>query len=331
MEHKSKVGKFLKSKMFTLLILLAIIVIFFTVMSGGGYLKLRNIKNILTAMSVVAFLTVGASCLLISGQIDLSAGAVGTLAAIVYAIFSTNLGWPWFIAVIIALVVAALLGIMNAAFINELGFQGFITTLATTSVCTGLAMILTNSVPIKVRDKAIIYIGSGKWLNDLLPVAVVLAVLFFVAYGVMLKKTRFGRAIYLVGGNPHAARLAGLNPKKVSYILFANSSVLGAVAAILLAGRLKSAGHNGIISSQFAGVTAAILGGVSFGGGTGGMAGAFVGLLILNAFNNGMSVIEGIDPYWQTVASGALLLVALMFDYISIRGGKSRPKRAASK
>ena len=80
---------------------------------------------------------------------------------------------------------------------------------------------------------------------------------------------------------------------------------------------MKSATVNGIMGSQFAGITAAILGGISFGGGSGGMLGAFFGLLLLNCFNNGMTVM-GVDPYWQTVASGALLLIALMFDFVSI-------------
>ena len=121
----------------------------------------------------------------------------------------------------------------------------------------------------------------------------------------------------MCGCNREAARLAGLKPKKICYILFINMGFLASLSGIILAARMKSATVTGISGNQFSGITAAILGGISFGGGSGGMLGAFFGLLLLNCFNNGMTVM-GVNPYWQTVASGALLLIALMFDFISM-------------
>jgi ribose/xylose/arabinose/galactoside ABC-type transport system permease subunit len=142
--------------------------------------------------------------------------------------------------------------------------------------------------------------------------------MIFAVYGVVLAKTRFGKSIYMIGGNPVAAKLAGLNPKKIWYILFINNAVLGAVAGSLQAMRLRAGTVTGIANGQFTGMTGAILGGVSFGGGSGGMGGAFVGLVLLNGFNTGLMNL-GITPYYTTVASGALLLIALAFDYFNAR------------
>ncbi|NLA86082.1 MAG: ABC transporter permease [Clostridiales bacterium] len=312
-----------KLKMITLIILFGIIVALFTIASKGAYLKPRNIVNIFNSMSVVALLTVGSACLLISGHIDLSAGAVGGLSALVLAKLLVETPIPLPIAFIIAMLVAAAFGIANAALINELSFPGFITTLAMASVAEGLGMSLAVANSIRVTDPVITYIGTAR-IGEFVPVSIILALLVFFVYGIILSKSRFGRGIYLIGGNPQAAKLAGLNPKRVSYILFMNSAMLGCLAGILLAGRQKAAMTQGLANNQFAGVTAAILGGVSFGGGSGSMAGAFLGLLILRAFNNGLTTIPGIDPYWQIVASGALLLIALLFDFISL---KSRGKK----
>ena len=139
----------------------------------------------------------------------------------------------------------------------------------------------------------------------------------------MLKKTAFGRNIYMVGNNPEASRLCGLHPKKVSYTLFINAAVLAVLAGILVAGRLKNANSTLLTGCQFDGITAAILGGVSMGGGTGGMGGALIGILILNCFDNGTTVI-GMDSYWQSIASGMLLVIALLADYLLSSRKKSR-------
>ncbi len=112
-----------------------------------------------------------------------------------------------------------------------------------------------------------------------------------------------------------------MKPKKLSYIIFAYSGALGALADMLYAGRLKSGSLVGTVDYGFPAVTAAILGGISLGGGSGNMLGCFLGLLIINGFNNGLLVM-GIKPYWQTVASGVLLLIAVTLDYFSTRERK---------
>jgi ribose/xylose/arabinose/galactoside ABC-type transport system permease subunit len=302
--------------MFTLLVLLLLIVIFFTVASKGSFFSLVNVRNILNAIVIVALLTVGAGALMISGQIDLSTGSSGTMCGILMAILLGK-GWPWPAAIAAALATGGLTGAINAILINELHFQGFIATMAMASVTQGLSYAFGSAQTIPVENNTVVYMGTGR-IGDVVPVSIIAVLLIFFAYGVMLNRTKFGRSVYLVGGNPAAASLVGIDPKRISYILFVNSGVLGSLAGCLLAARLKSATVTGIVSNQFSGMTAAILGGVSFGGGSGGMFGAFVGLLILNSFSNGMTLIR-ISPYWQTFASGALLLFALSLDFLGAK------------
>ena len=314
---KFNLKKILNSKPFQLLIILVVLAVIFTVLSGGGYMKALNIRNILNSMVLTSFMAIGVGFLLVSGNMDLSMGYVGTFGGTMMALLMTNLGWPWPIAVIGGIVVGGLCGMVNGILVNYLGFQSFIATLAMNNVANGLTLVVSKGVAIPVKAKALTWIGSAKFANGLIPFAVIISLLFIIVYGIILSKTQFGRKMYLCGGNPQAARLAGLNPKKLSMILFTNAGCLSAISGIMAAARQKTATTTSVSTYTFTGMTAALVGGISFGGGTSGMFGCFMGLLVLNAFNNGMSVL-GINSYWQQVASGALLIIALGVDYISM-------------
>ena len=322
MEKTNRARKFITSKIFTLLVLLAVIVIFFWALSPKhSFLSLNNIKNILNAMVLYTLFAIAEGMLIIFGEIDLSPGYIGTAAGVMLAALLAFTGIPWFIVVILCLLLGIVFGLFNALLINELGFQGFIATLATGSfIARGVAYIMVSGKTVNIKDPAIVWIGTGK-IGDFVPFTIIISLVAILIYGIILAKTKFGRSIYLCGGNRQAARLAGLNPKRLSYILFANSGMLGALAGILYAGRLKVGNLTGTSTYAFPAITAAILGGISFGGGSGGMLGCFLGLLIINGFNNGLTVL-GVTPYWQNVASGLLLLLALTFDYFSNKNAK---------
>ncbi|MDR0838660.1 MAG: ABC transporter permease [Oscillospiraceae bacterium] len=315
MESAKGLKKFFNRKMFTLLILLAVVVVVFSVLSKGTFLKPSNIRAIINLMVVSGLLTLGVGCLMIAGSIDLSTGAIGTLCGIVFALFLQSMAWP--IALILTVIIGMAVGALNATLVNVVGFQPFIATMAVASVAKGLTNVFSNGQPIPVREPFITYIGTGRFF-DVIPVSIVITLVAFIIYALMLSKTKFGRTIYLVGGNREAALFSGINPVKTSYILFINCGMLSAIAGALLSARLKSGTVVGVSASQFSGMTASMLGGISFGGGSGGFGGVFIGLLIINGFNNGLTVL-GISAYWQTVASGVLLLFALTVDYFSMK------------
>jgi len=317
MNKNSYLKKILLSKLFMLLVLLIIVLAVFTILSGGDFFNLRNIRNILSSLAVVAFLTVGAGMLLVSGCLDLSVGPIGTLSGVVMAIILLH-GAPWPVAVIAGLAVAGGIGFINALLVTRFKLQAFITTLAVGSIISGIAITMTAGRAVHIRDDFIIWVGSHM-LFGFLPVSVLLALIVFLIYGIILSKTNFGKKVYLVGGNPQAAYLAGLNYSRIIFILFINNAMLAGLSGILLGARMNLVSPGLAIAGggavAFAGLIAAILGGISFGGGKGGLLGAFVGLLIINSFSNGMTII-GLGTHWQTVASGVLFLIALTIDFI---------------
>jgi ribose/xylose/arabinose/galactoside ABC-type transport system permease subunit len=321
----SVLKKFVKTKMFVLLVLLAILTIVVTIGTNGRFLAVSNIRSILDSMVITAMLTIGAAMLLISGQLDLSMGTVGTAAAVMFAYLMQVLSWSWFPALILTLICAGVIGAINAALVNIARFPAFIATLGMAAVAEGLSYTFSNGAQIPVTDPFVRWVGSGR-IADVFPISIILLAVAFVVYGIILAKTKFGRHMYLTGGNPQATRLFGINPRKVSFILFINSSLMGAMAGILLCSRVAAATATGIKDRQFFGLTAAILGGISFGGGTGGMSGAFVGLLIFSAFSNGMVQLR-VESFWNNVIYGLLLLTALTFDYVSSR--RSRKIKSA--
>ena len=310
---KTKLRRITNSKLFTLCLLLIVIIVVFEILSKGNLLSFRNIRSILQSVSVVTFLAIGCGMLLMSGNTDLSLGGVGTLGPMVLA-FCIASGLPWYVALIIALVCCALCGLGNAIMVNYLHFPTFIATIAMASIAQGIAFLISDGKNIDMTDPTLNFIGT-KRLFDFLPYTFIIAMIALTIYGIILRKTKFGRSILLVGGNAEASRLAGLKPKKISFILFINASCMACIGGCLMCSRVKTATTAGLSGQQFTGITAAILGGISFGGGTGGMLGALVGIFILNVFNNSMQLV-GLSAYYQTVMSGVLLLVALIYDKV---------------
>ncbi|MDR1299620.1 MAG: ABC transporter permease, partial [Oscillospiraceae bacterium] len=253
MESAKGLKKIFNQKIITLLILLVSIAVVFTVLSkNGSYIKLVNIRNILNLMVITSLLTLGVGCLMISGNIDLSTGANGTLCGVLFAMFLRG-GMPWFIAIIGTVAIGAAIGAFNAALVNAVGFQPFIATMAVASVAKGLTYVANGADAVPIDNAVIMSLGSKRFF-DLIPFTLIIAFAVFVIYALMLGKTKFGRSIYLVGGNREAARLSGIHPKKMSYLLFMNCGMLSALAGILLAARLKSGTVTGIVSMQFSGM-----------------------------------------------------------------------------
>lgn len=310
-----------------LLIMLFLIVVFFWFFSPNhSYLSVFNIGYILDAIVISTPLAVGGGLVVILGDIDLSPGYIGTASGVLLAVLLAKTPLPWFVVLILAIALGAAFGLLNAFLINEWKFQSFIATLAVGSfLAAGLAYILPNGKTISITHPAITWLGSAK-IGGVITVPVVIALVVILVYGIILSKTSFGRSIYLCGENKKAARLVGLNPRKMSYIIFANSGALGALAGILYDARQYAGNLTATNSYALPSLTAAILGGLALGGGKGDMFGCFLGLLIVSCFNNGLSVV-GVSPFWQDVASGALLLVALTISYFTNKNRKKKNQK----
>ena len=320
----------IRSKAFTLIILLVMLILLFTILAGlndATFFSSRTFIGILQDLAVPAFLAIGAGCLIVSGAIDLSQSSVGAMAGVFVAIGISWWNLPWFVALLVALLASAVIGFVNAVIINELHMAPFIATIAMSAVIKGVMMLIsTDNIGIlqsviNFDDPAINVIGT--YAIGQIPATVILMVVAFIVYGLMLSRSQLGKSIYMIGGNPTASRLSGINAKKISYFLFINCSVLGGLSGLIYTTRSKQGSLLALQSDQFTGLTAAILGGISFAGGSGGMGGAFVGLLVIKTFNKGM-MICGSSTYLTSVLSGALLLAALTLDYMSQRRQRRR-------
>ena len=330
-QRVSLLRRIIRSKAFTLICLLAGLIILFTILAplnaGAQFFKRTTLNRILSDLAIPACLALGTGMLMVSGAVDLCASRVGALAAVTLATSLLRWGWPVWLGIVVALAFAACVGLINALLVNELKFQPFIATMAMSTVVYAILMLVSTdksgvmSSIVNFRNSTVDKINNFTIFG--LTWSVVLLVILFLIYGILLSKTTFGRRMYFVGGNRQAARLAGINGRRISYILFINSSVLAGIGGIIFATRTKSGSLTTMATEQFTGMTAAILGGISFGGGSGGMGGAFIGLLVLRTFNQGM-IIVGSSAYLTAVLSGALLLAALSMDYFSQRRQQKR-------
>ncbi|MDR2487825.1 MAG: ABC transporter permease [Clostridiales Family XIII bacterium] len=326
MEKETRGKKFLKSKMFTLLLLEAALIVLFSVWAravGNNFFAFNTFVTLLDSLVVTSFLAIGAGCLLVSGEIDLSQAAVGAFGGVLVAMAVKYWMLPWPLAVVITLVLCGAFGAVNAVLVTKFSFQSFIATLAMASVIQGIMMFVsvppnsTSPQSVVFQNAGLKFIGSYKILG-LFPFAIFLMLAAFIVYGLVMNRSKFGLRVYLIGGNPTASWLAGIDPKRMLLFLFVNSAILGGVAGVLAAARAMQGGLSALGTAQFTGLTAAVLGGISFGGGTGGLGGAFVGLVIINTFQAGMAIVN-VSPFWTNAFSGLILLIALVMDYFSKR------------
>jgi ribose/xylose/arabinose/galactoside ABC-type transport system permease subunit len=271
-----------------------------------------NFLNILIGSSVMGLVAVGESYLIIAGHIDLSPGAVSAFSGMVVAVLLKNNVSP-LLSVSIALLAGAVIGYVNATLVGRLKLQPFIATLATASFFRGMAFIINDGKTEQIFNKPFLSLGIDRFLG--LPLNVWVLILVLAVFTIVLRFTTFGRNVYIVGGNPTAARLAGINAQKVVTKLYVMCAALTSLGGVLLAARMNAgqpAASNGL---EFDAITATVLGGVAFSGGSGSMPGTILGIFVLVGFNNGL-LLMNVPSFWQYVARGALLVVALSFDTV---------------
>ncbi|MDR0875787.1 MAG: ABC transporter permease [Clostridiales Family XIII bacterium] len=311
--NKINARSILQNNNVVMLIVVVAIIILFTLLNSN-YFSFNNMMNILYAASIIGLLSIGMTYLMIAGHIDLSCGAIAGMSGAICAVILRDTPiehWP--VAFVITLCVALAVGALNAVLVNVFELQPFIATLATASVCTGTSYLLSGGRAVVVENLALIAVGKGKLFG--MPYTVVIMIILFIIFGFILSRTVFGRSVYMVGGNETAAKLAGLKPKKLTSICYLMSAGIASLAGVLVTARMHSAMPGAVSGSEFDAITAAVLGGVAFIGGRGNLAGCFIGLLIIQCFANGLTVL-GINSFWQVVAKGILLIAALIFDYV---------------
>ena len=296
-----------------LVLLAAIIVVFamFTALNKN-FLSATNIINILIAASLVGLVAIGHTYLIIAGQNDLSPGSLAAFSGVVAALLVSK-GIPFGFAVLLTIGSGVLVGCFNAFMVNKIHLEAFIATLVTQSIVRGFAYIICGGKPVSISNKTFLVLGKARIAN--IPLSVWIMLICIIVFGIILAKTKFGRSVYAIGGSIDAARLAGLNPKRIITISYIMMGILCSIGGIIFAARMNSGQPAANVNLEFDAITAVILGGVSFAGGVGDMGGTILGIILIQAFNTGLTMVN-VPSFWQYVAKGGLLLFALTTDYI---------------
>jgi ribose/xylose/arabinose/galactoside ABC-type transport system permease subunit len=303
-----------------------------------GFLSAANLTTILLHVSINAILALGMTFVIITAGIDLSVGSIVALGGVLAATTLTNgavLGavgpvGAALLAVAVGLGVGTGLGMLNGSAVAHLRVAPFIVTLATMTVARGTARLVTGGVPVgypdpgdqtyalKVAALDVLHgLGGGRiTLPGLpggfpVPALVMLAAIAVGAF--VLTRTRFGRYVYAVGGNEEASRLSGVPVTRVKLAAYAISGACSGLAAILLLGQLRSGGPDAGTFYELNAIAAAVIGGTSLLGGTGSAWGTLIGALLLGVLNNALDLL-GVQAFWQEIAKGGIILLAVLFD-----------------
>jgi ribose transport system permease protein len=300
-----------------LLILIALIVVF-SASSFNQFFAVANARNIATDAAVLLVLATGLTYVVITAGIDLSVGAVLVFSGVVAAKLMNAVGGNGWGTIVVGLVAAVLAGcawgIVNGFLVTKARIPPFIVTLGTLGMALGSALLITGgvderSVPFKLIDT----VGSGRLFG--FPYLVLIAVVVAIIFGIILSQTRFGRYTYAVGSNAEGVRRAGVNVDRHLIKVYALGGTLAGLAGFMSLARFGTTSIGGHSTDNLDAIAAIVIGGTSLFGGVGTILGTVVGVFIPTVLRNGF-VIVGVQPFWQQVAVGAVLIAAVYFDQL---------------
>jgi ribose transport system permease protein len=282
------------------------------------FLTVDNFVNITKTLPVVGIVAIGETLVLLSGGVDLSVGSVAALSGVVTGLLWEQAGVPIWIAALSGLGTAGLIGLINGLLVTRLNINPLISTLATFSAVRGLAFVLTNAQMNQLTHPQFQLIGRGDLLG--VPIPFIIMLVLYGLFVFVLRKTPFGRDLYAIGGNSMASRLAGIPTRRYLLIVFILSGILAGVGGLVQASQLAAGAPQAATGMEFTVIAAVVLGGTSLAGGKGTLIGSLIGVFILRTLDNGL-ILTGVSSYYQEVARGAVLILAVGFDQLRTRWG----------
>jgi ribose transport system permease protein len=275
---------------------------------------LQNIINITRNFSFVGIVAMGMTLVILTGGIDLSVGSVWGMTAVIVAFLLTH-GWPVPLAILVSLLAAAGIGLMNGLCITRLKMSPFVPTLATLSIARSFALIVTHGRPISIYGdeyQTFLWLGGGDIFG--IPNPFIIFCVTAIFFWILLSRTVWGRYVYAVGGNERTARLTGLHVDRLKIIVYILSAVVAGTAGLVQYSYLSSVTADLGTGQELAVIAATVIGGANLAGGEGTILGTVIGAIILEVLRNGL-LLFGIDPYWQGVFVGAVIILAVSIDY----------------
>jgi ribose/xylose/arabinose/galactoside ABC-type transport system permease subunit len=310
---------------------LVVLIVIVNLKSHGSFLEASNIVRVLRQITYNCVLGVGQTFVIITGGIDLSVGSLVALTGVVAATFANALhlsGFPLIAATLIVTVaVGAGAGWINALPVVKLNLPPFITTLAMLEMALGASFIISHGRPVPLASSDFQHTGIGSFLGGVtsalhlpsIPVPVVWMVVILVAASILLRRTRFGRYVFAIGGNEEAARLAGINVARTKTLVYVISGACAAIVGFLYMALFSSGSpQTGTGDELLESIAAVVVGGTSLMGGRGSIVGTFFGALLIGVLYNAMNLLN-VDSYLQKVVLGAVILLAVVLDELRKR------------
>lgn len=316
---------FLKSKEMSIVgvVLLLCIILAFV---SPVFLTADNLLDVLKANSVIGILAVGMTLIIITGGIDVSVAAV-TSAVCVITVKLMMIMPDHFISLLVAFLVAPLLGILlgalNGVLVSKIKIPAIVVTLGMMSIINGLVLYITNGVYLNSSNFPQIFINFAniKIFGVSIIILIFAAVAFLTWY--ILKYTLIGREVLAIGGNKESAVRVGINFDKVQIFVFSYMGFLAGIAAIAQTAYTKSVDPNGMLGLELMVIAAVVLGGANIMGGRGTIVGTVLGVLLLGIIQNGL-ILAQIDPFWQKVFTGIIILLAVSFDQLQYKRSQNK-------
>ena len=319
----SKSGFSFSQHMNELSLFVAIVVLYVVFTStANGFLSFNNQINILRDAATIGIAAWAATLIIIAGEIDVSVGPMVAFISVVLA-FLLQWGLPTPVAFALAIVIGALLGSIAGALRAYFDVPSFVATLGLWSALRGTALFVTDALPVSI--------GRNDTLDALdrsvlgIPPAAIIMLVFFAIFAFVSRKTAFGRSVFAIGGNAHAAFLSGISVSKIRVALFAIAGAMAAISGILLVSRLGSGNATAATGLEFDVIAAVVVGGTSLSGGRGSMLGTLLGVLVITLIGNGL-VLLGINPFFQQVVRGLIIVIAVLANIQAIKRSMSRNK-----
>lgn len=305
-----------------LIALVAIAIVFYVL--EPQFASQRNLFNIARQVSIYGILAVGMTFVILTGGIDLSVGSVLAFAGLVAASVEKGCrgllcvgaageaeGYGVPAAIIAAVAVGLIAGTLQGLGVSKLKVPAFVVTLGGMSVFRGAALLWSEGQPISAFRPQYKLLGQG--FIGPVPIPVIAFLTLAIVGFVVLRYARYGRRIYAVGGNQEAARLSGLNTSRLLMSVYIISGLCAGFAGFLLSSRLNSAEQVAGIGYELTVIAGVVIGGTSLFGGEGGIFGTVVGIVLIGVLSNGLTLLN-VNPYWQQIAVGLIIVLAVFFD-----------------
>lgn len=311
-ENRDRIGA--SARKYAALAALVLLVIVASLVSDR-FLQLGNLLNVMRQISIVGVLALGMTFVIITAGIDLSVGAMMAVVVVYTADTVQTVGiLP---AVVVALAVGSLLGLVNGLGVTLGKVQPFIMTLGMLAFAKGIALIYTQGQPIPITNQTFLQLGNGRILG--VPNPAIVFVLLSVACWFVLRHSVYGRSVYAVGANEEAARLSGIPVQRVKCSVYVIAGLMAGVAGLLYASQLGVGTPVAGDGAELAAIAATVVGGTSLFGGIGTVGGTFIGAAILGVLSNTLNL-AGVSPFAQNLFRGVLIVAAVMLQRRNSRG-----------